>query len=146
MWNGQVTDGPPSCKRGGATTSFVAPVRRSPRSRRFAVARSVSIEPIEPFAMERVGDQGGARASRYSRAEIVDAIRRWAGQYGAPPTRQDWEPSDARRSGNPRRAERFEAGEWPSARMVRRQFGSFGAARAAAGFEPGAERLSKPHL
>jgi hypothetical protein len=107
----------------------------------------VAINHTEPFAVDRVGDacwQAGAR--RYSRSQIEDAIRRWADQYGSPPALQDWEPSSARRWGNHARAERFEAGEWPSARMVRRQFGSFGAALRAAGFEPGVERSTKPHL
>src|SRR5262245_48539877 len=107
----------------------------------------MSIEPTEPFILERVGDERwrpGAR--RYSRLEIVEAIQRWVDEYGSPPTLQDWEPSSARRWGNGARAERFEAGEWPSARMVRRQFGSFGAAVRAAGFAPGVGRPSKPHL
>jgi hypothetical protein len=48
----------------------------------------------------------------------------------------DWEPSRARRANQAWRADRFEAGEWPSARMVRRQFGSFNAAIEAAGLTP----------
>jgi hypothetical protein len=107
----------------------------------------VSAEPIEPFAVDRVGDERQrAGARRYTRGQILDAIRRWADEYGAPPTLQDWEPSSARRSGNHARADRFDAGDWPSARMVRRQFGSFGAAVRAAGFECGVERSTKPHL
>lgn len=107
----------------------------------------MAFDHTEPFAIDRVGDAcSHAGARRYSRSQIEDAIRRWADQYGAPPALQDWEPSSARRWGNEARAERFEAGEWPSARMVRRQFGSFGAALRAAGFEPGVERSTKPHL
>jgi hypothetical protein len=48
----------------------------------------------------------------------------------------DWEPSRARRTDQSRRAERFEAGDWPSAKTVQTAFGTFNAAIAAAGFTP----------
>ena len=48
----------------------------------------------------------------------------------------DWEPARARRLGQEWRAERFESGEWPSARVVLRQFRSFNAAIDAAGLTP----------
>jgi hypothetical protein len=48
----------------------------------------------------------------------------------------DWEPARARRLGQAWRAERFEAGDWPSARMVRAQFDSFNAAVKTAGLTP----------
>jgi hypothetical protein len=48
----------------------------------------------------------------------------------------DWEPARARRLGQEWRAERFESGNWPSARVVRRQFRSFNAAIEAAGLTP----------
>src|SRR5689334_1578546 len=77
-----------------------------------------------------------ARASRYTSDEIREAIRRWARRYGLPPTSTDWEPARARRMGQPWRAARFEAGEWPTVRMVRGRFGSFNAAVRAAGLRP----------
>jgi hypothetical protein len=92
----------------------------------FAIERRQRVEPREG---------GRPRACRYSSGEILDAIRRWASLYGAPPTLTDWEPSRARRKGQDWRAERWEEGSWPSARMVRRQFGTLGAAVAAAGFD-----------
>jgi hypothetical protein len=83
---------------------------------------------------ERAGTS--ARASRYTADEILEAIRRWARRYGQPPTSSDWEPARARRMGQPWRAARFEAGEWPTVRMVRGRFGSFNAAVRAAGLRP----------
>jgi hypothetical protein len=44
-------------------------------------------------------------------AAILEAIRRWADDYGGPPTMADWEPSRARRQNQPWRAERWEAGD-----------------------------------
>lgn len=48
----------------------------------------------------------------------------------------DWEPARARRLGQEWRAQRFESGHWPSARMVRGQFSTFNAAIEAAGLPP----------
>lgn len=45
----------------------------------------------------------------------------------------DWDPARARRQGQAWRAERFEAGEWPTARIVTRRFPSFNAAIETAG-------------
>jgi hypothetical protein len=61
-------------------------------------------------------------ARRFSRGEILEAMRAWAALYGEPPTVVDWEPSRARRLGQPWRAARFESGGWPTVRMVRSQF------------------------
>jgi hypothetical protein len=85
------------------------------------------------------GPAGAARvrrASRYSRAEIVRAIQVWAEQYGEPPAMIDWDPARARRLGHAWRAERFDADQWPSARMVSGHFPSFNAAVEAAGLQP----------
>jgi hypothetical protein len=77
------------------------------------------------------------RARRtYTRGQLLAAIRRWVDRYGEPPASADWEPSRARRIGHAWRAERFEAGRWPSMRMVRTEFGSLNAAIREAGFEP----------
>jgi hypothetical protein len=70
--------------------------------------------------------------TRYSRENIVAKLVEWAERYGAPPTMRDWEPSRARRAGQNWRAERFEEGEWPSAKVVQTRFGTFNAALAAA--------------
>jgi hypothetical protein len=76
------------------------------------------------------------RRPTYTAEQILDAIRRWTDQYGAPPARADWEPSRARRMGHDWRVTRFLAGEWPTTRMVCRCFGTLNAAVEAAGFRP----------
>ena len=48
----------------------------------------------------------------------------------------DWEPARARRLGHEWRAQRFESGQWPTARMVRWQFGRFNEAVLQAGLTP----------
>jgi hypothetical protein len=74
-------------------------------------------------------------ARRFSRGEILEAMRAWAALYGEPPTVVDWEPSRARRLGQPWRAARFESGGWPTVRMVRSQFKLFNAAVEEAGLQ-----------
>ena len=68
--------------------------------------------------------------------EILQSVRRWNALYGEPPAMVDWEPARARRLGAAWRADRFESGHWPSARMVRSHFKTFNAAIAAAGLPP----------
>jgi len=86
------------------------------------------------------------RARRFERDEIVAAIQEWHATYGAAPLSIDWEPSRARAHGQAWRAERFEAGTWPTIRMVRRQFQTLGEAIAAAGLEPPRPRGRKANL
>jgi hypothetical protein len=87
------------------------------------------------------------RAPRFSKEDIVASVRAWTAHYGTPPTTRDWEPSRARAANQHWRARRFEKGDWPSAPMVRRQFGTFNAAIEAAGFEPnGPPPRQKAHL
>ena len=74
--------------------------------------------------------------SRYSREQIVAAVREWVERYGEPPTVFDWDPSWARRRGQAWRAERFQAGSWPTISIVRRQFGNMSKALYAAGVRP----------
>ena len=97
----------------------------------------------EPFrlARRRSAASAGSRAApagraRFTEEELLAAVRRWAERYGGPPRASDWEPSRARLAGRPLQIERFRAGDWPSAGMLRRRFGSFNAALRAAGFEP----------
>jgi hypothetical protein len=84
-----------------------------------------------PVARRRPG-----RRPRYTQEQILEAIREWTRVNGAPPAVADWEPSRARRLGEEWRADRFLAGEWPSARMVGLYYPRFGDAIAAAGLEP----------
>jgi hypothetical protein len=79
---------------------------------------------------------GAGRASAYTAEEILEAIRSSDRCYGEPPISIDWESARARRMGHPWRAERFEAGEWPTARMVRGRFGNFNDAVRKAGLSP----------
>jgi Homing endonuclease associated repeat len=94
------------------------------------------------YAVERrpSGPAGGPpairRERRYSREAVLEAIRRWAEHHDGPPTSLDWDPARARRQGHEWRAERFEAGRWPTIRMVRDHFGTFNDAVARAGLEP----------
>src|SRR4051794_18371138 len=74
--------------------------------------------------------------SRFTRPEITRAIRRWVELYGEPPTVFDWDPAWARRRGEAWRAERFEAGDWPTVAIVRRQFGNLSRALFAADVRP----------
>ena len=77
-----------------------------------------------------------ARGVEYEAEGIIEAIRRWAYRYGEPPTVADWDPTRAYRIGQQWRAERFHAGEWPSADIVRTAFRTFNAAVEAAGITP----------
>ena len=74
--------------------------------------------------------------SRYTREQIIASIKRWQERYGEPPKVFDWDPSWARRRGETWRAERFEAGDWPTVAIVRRQFGNMSKALFAAGVRP----------
>lgn len=98
----------------------------------------------------RTGPAPRARTRRarrtYGREQILDAIRRWNDEQGHPPTWLDWDPACARRKGHPERAERFEAGCWPTTAMVRRQFPTMGAAIEAAGLTPPKPRGTKANL
>jgi hypothetical protein len=74
--------------------------------------------------------------SRFTREAIVAAIHLWIEQHGSPPTVFDWDPSWARRRGEEWRAERFEAGEWPTLAVIKRQFGNMSKALFYAGVRP----------
>src|SRR4051794_13840372 len=90
--------------------------------------------PRRPAASGRAADPGRPRA--YGRPEILLAVQRWTSEYGDPPAMLDWEPARARRVGQEWRAARFERGVWPTARMVRTQFGRFNLAIEEAGMMP----------
>jgi hypothetical protein len=106
----------------------------------------------EPFAVRRRAARPPANARdvgpsvRFSREEILAAIRLWVDRHGAPPSSADWEPSRARATGEPWRIDRFNDGTWPSLRMVRRQFGTLGEAIRAAGFAAPHSRGRKRQL
>jgi hypothetical protein len=113
----------------------------------FAVERREPRRPSPASASASANGHSPVRSARFNADEIIARVQDWARLYGGPPTIRDWDPSRARRSGQGWRAERFEAGAWPSVSMVRRQFGSFNAAVQAAGLAPrqGPRRI-KRHL
>jgi hypothetical protein len=98
---------------------------------------AISQTAIEPFEVRRrsTSEQRIALRRRrpYTPDEILVALRRWTQQYGEPPSTVDWEPSRARRNGQSWRADRFEAGNWPTTRIVRARYGTFNAAVEEAG-------------
>lgn len=98
--------------------------RSEPEKGSFAVAR---VAP-SPLVRRVWGPEKEARG-----VAILDAIRRWTDRYGEPPRLADWEPSRARKQGQEWRAQRFERGDWPSARVVRSHFGTMSLAIRAAG-------------
>jgi hypothetical protein len=92
----------------------------------------------EPYVVSRVAPRS-AVAGRWGPEKeahsevILEAIRRWTDLYGTPPTMADWEPSRARQKGQDWRAERWQRGDWPTARTVRTHFRTMSAAVRAAG-------------
>lgn len=72
-------------------------------------------------------------AKKWSRDEILDAMREWQHEHGEAPRVLDWQPSLARANGYPELAARFECGNWPTASLVAGQFGSWNNALAALG-------------
>lgn len=85
-----------------------------------------------PPAERRAARRRGALTA----AEILQAIRRWHERYGEPPTMADWDPYRARTPGQAWRIERYDDGDWPSAKTVRNHFGRLSTAVAAAGLVP----------
>lgn len=76
---------------------------------------------------------------------VIEAIQAWAGDLGEPPTSNEWEVGRPAKYADAalakarlwhEKAARFEGGGYPSNDTVKRIFGSFSAALAAAGFEP----------
>jgi hypothetical protein len=80
----------------------------------------------------------------FTKDAVIQAMHKFNDLYGRPPTRAEWSPPIARQLGHPELAERFHAdGCWPSFKMVRRLFGSWNDAIAAAGFEPRKSRAAR---
>lgn len=78
-------------------------------------------------------------AGTWSPETVIDAFRAWSRETGRPPTTDDWASrprNGAARNGSPRRLTSRQSARWPSVTTVRRYFGSWSAALAAAGFRP----------
>lgn len=73
----------------------------------------------------------------WTREAIIAAIRLFVHRYGRIPSAVDWNTTYARNAGHPELAERFYAdGDYPQTGIVQREFGSWNAGIAAAGFTP----------
>ncbi|MGH2948250.1 MAG: homing endonuclease associated repeat-containing protein [Solirubrobacteraceae bacterium] len=119
----------------------VAPDPEDPLEIAYAApaARDVDVRALS--ANDR---QHKTRRDRYTHDEIIAAILRWADAHdGEPPRQADWNPAllrtHARRLAvkavaHLRRIAEYDAGDWPSEQTVRKYFGSWNAALAAAGF------------
>lgn len=68
---------------------------------------------------------------RWNQETIIVAIQEWAARYGSPPSAGEWNTTLARRGGRRERSTGY-----PPATTVQREFGSWSAALAAAGFQP----------
>lgn len=76
----------------------------------------------------------GAIERRWTRGRVIDAMCEWRSRYGRLPTSYDWSRTHARRRGR-EALEPLGAGEWPTASVVGRLFGSWAVARRAASGE-----------
>ena len=86
------------------------------------------------------------RASLSDSSAVLEAVIQWTRLYGDVPTMADWDPTRAHRLGQDWRIARFHQGDWPSASIVRRRFGSFAAAISASGLvprQPGMQRVDR---
>jgi hypothetical protein len=93
------------------------------------------------------------RRARWTREDVIEALRAWQGRYGAPPTAADWNPADAMRGARrsterafawASRAARFSEGEWPWTGTVSKLFGGWNAALEAAGLDVRYQRSDTP--
>lgn len=119
----------------------VAPDPDDPLEQLFASTPAPEVEVPEVNASDR---QHKTRRDRYTHDEIIAAILRWADNHdGEPPCQTDWNPAMLRRYarrmavravGHLARIAEYDSGDWPSEHTVRKYFGSWNAALAAAGF------------
>lgn len=61
----------------------------------------------------------------WTRAKIRNAAERWRELYGQAPRPIDFNPTDAKRFGDPDAAERFRDGHYPSSKTVVKEYGSW---------------------
>jgi AraC-like DNA-binding protein len=73
----------------------------------------------------------GAIERRWTHDRVLDAMRAWRARYGRLPSSYDWSRTHARRRGG-EALERLSGGDWPSASIVTRVFGTWVVARAEA--------------
>lgn len=94
---------------------------------------------------DRQPQHGNRFKQAWTPEKVLASIRRWADEYGAPPTSTEWEigkPAKYAQAALDKarlwheKAARYESGEFPGNDTCRRFFGTLNAAIAAAGFEP----------
>jgi AcrR family transcriptional regulator len=73
----------------------------------------------------------GAIERRWTPERVLDAMHAWRACYGRLPSSYDWSRTHARRRGG-EAIERLSGGDWPSASVVTRVFGTWVVARAEA--------------
>lgn len=97
---------------------------------------SVPRDRCVPCAGVHIRETGSKKV--WPRPALIAAIQGWAEVYGEPPATPDWCPHHARLLKDEERARRFEEGEgaWPTFMTVVREFGTWNAGIAAAGFTP----------
>jgi len=90
------------------------------------------------YCAHHMWDDPDFRAAQtdWPKERVIAKIREWADLHGEPPARTDWNPTAALAMGDPERAARFRAGDWPWFMVVVRMFGSWNAGITAAGFTP----------
>jgi AcrR family transcriptional regulator len=74
----------------------------------------------------------GAMKRRWTAERVLDAMCDWRVRYGRLPTSYDWSRTHARRRGG-QALERLSRGDWPTASVVTRLFGTWAMACATAG-------------
>lgn len=124
----------------GHLYAAVAPDPEDPLEQLFASSPAPEVDAPEINASDR---QHKTRRDRYTHDEIIAAILRWADTHGEAPRQTDWNPAMLRRYarrmavkavGHLGRIAEYDSGDWPSEQTVRKYFGSWNAALAAAGF------------
>lgn len=137
----------------GLSTSTVAEWFSDPEREKHATRRAryagECVDCGRPTDGSRGPDRGSTRcASCYAtylhenppvwgRDRLIQAIQAWVEEHGAPPAATDWNPTQARETGQLDRAERFYSDDaWPNVSTVQAYFGSWNDAIRAAGFEP----------
>jgi hypothetical protein len=97
---------------------------------------------------ERCNPCAAAHGKVWTDAAIIEAIQAWGDLHGRPPSAGDWNVADRPESSSfPARLDRFYNGarSWPHMNTVRKAFGLWNAAIAAAGFEPRAHDGAEPY-
>jgi hypothetical protein len=125
----------------GHLYAAVAPDPEDPLEIAFAAAAAPEADAPKVNASDRVHK---TRRDRYTHDEIIAAILRWADAHdGEPPAQAAWNPAlcrgraramAVRAVGHLQRIAEYDSGDWPSEETVRKYFGCWNAALAAAGF------------